>query len=257
MSKIILIFLLLQGCVYSQDMNTQSRVDQRNLLCESLCKDSIQLLQLFFERWHNEIAPISSKELMKLSDTVQTIYKMYEDYCDDYFVKYPKSRNNSPYCMFQNEISVSFYKNIHFRIETDAFAPDSSKISEITLDNFRPLPTLAKSKVLYVSPYYNSLLDYYMSDSCNCSNETSNDRELWSKSKRAKYLGKMIKPWMSTNKYHFHTPPYVNLRFNYNMKEVIVEWNIGEAFGSDLFILSKGKWKYKDSSPVINAIIGT
>jgi hypothetical protein len=146
--------------------------------------------------------------------------------------------------MVQNQIKFSIASVEHLIYPV----PDSLVIKKDSLIDFRPTHKKLQSKIVYVSKKYLSILKSFV----NCDTLKINDIDKKNYNEKdfpgwphASFLAKITEIRASTMGFLFITLPMLDIEFNKNMDEAIVNWSIGFAFGGELLVKSGGIWKYK------------
>ena len=208
-------------------------------LCEAFNEDSIPLLNLFFEEWHNSKKPFSDFEFNYASDTVKMIYKVFNNFCNREIEKNP-GYYNSHYCIIQNQIKyqISTLEHLNYPI------PDSCILISKTITDFRPFPNKIKNKTVYKSKLYDSVLEDFIKSDCGKENETKYYDLTWRGWPRANFLEQVVHIRAAMMGFSYQTLPFVSLDFNKNMNEVIIHSSLASSWTSELFVLSEGKWKF-------------
>jgi hypothetical protein len=101
-NALAILIILLKTSVYAQT--------QKAILDGAYNNNSLKQLDKFFKTWNREIRPISTKELAKLSDTIQNIYNVYYTFY--------KPVSNSDFLLDSAKAS-DFYSNISYAILPD------------------------------------------------------------------------------------------------------------------------------------------
>ena len=216
---------------------------KENQLCEAYEKDSIALLNNFFNNWANEIKPISNNEILKLSDTLKIVYKVYENFTHNRLIKYRNVYNTTKYCMVQNEIE---FRISNENLLLNPILPSEIVYSKILL-NFRPVINDLGSQIVYVNHLYASVLRSFIKSKCGGKTNSKYSGDPWNCWPRANFLSKVVSLRASLMGFHFHTLPEISLTFNKSLNEVIISACFGSMWTEELYVLSKDGWKFKES----------
>jgi hypothetical protein len=204
---------------------------------------SLTMLKQFYTQWQSEIKPISKKERSKLSDTLQKVYQVFEFYSN--LNEKPNRYNRSLYCMVQNQIEFSITNVDHITFPL----PDSLLIKKDTLIDFRPIHKKLQSKIVYLSPLYLSVLKSFVNQDTLQINDV--EKKMYDKVDfpgwpHANFLANITEIRASTMGFLFTTFPDLDIEFNKNMDEAIVNSSIGFSFWGELLVKQSGIWKCKE-----------
>lgn len=213
---------------------------QEDLLCQAFRTDSLQLLEQFFNNWQRDRIPLSRDNRTHLSDVHRAVYEIFEDFSDRELASVPDRYTRSPFCMIQNEILFSLVDTSHF---DDSMA---SKAVMDTIENFKPLPSSLRSRVVHVTPRYETLLQDFIKGTCPGSNKRAYDKP-WPGWPRANFLEQKVHLSASLLGFRIHTLPWVSVQLDSTLTQALVKWSRGNIWGTDLFRVTNGRWEHVKS----------
>jgi hypothetical protein len=213
---------------------------QEDLLCQAYRTDSLQLLEQFFTNWQRNRVPLPHEDRAKLSEIHQIVYRLFEDYCDEDLNKDSSGYSRYPFCIIQNQIQYSV-------VDTAVFARSySSHDYSDTIKDFRPLPESLRSKVVYVTPRYELILQSFIKGNCPGSAKNAYER-LWRGWPTAGFLEQMVRLRASLLGFHIHSLPWLSVRLNSTLSQAVVDSYRGNTWSTDLYRIANGRWVHTES----------
>ncbi len=220
-----------------------SGLSQEELLNLAYQKKSNRILGQFFSRWHQEIKPITEEELTSQSETLQTVYKLF----DSFFKEHDGSRWNRvlykgrSYFIVQGKVSYRLVEepgkhglmSVSSREEHQQFLA-----SRDSIDNFRPIVKSSKTKVVYLTEKYETLLYNFVGMNRLTKEESSH---------RLHFLTKQIKISLNHwgNWWHMINHPEIwHVEFDKKLQTAYMEYYFVAAGGSAYFDKTPQGWEF-------------
>jgi len=259
--SLVLIFLLL-SCSNPLGPDTTA-LSQEELLNLAYQNKSNGMLGEFFSRWQQEIQPISEQEFASQSEIEQTIHEIFEKFYDP---RYPSKLGGSEWGdkLYQGHSYFIVHNKLYYRQVDEPGSENTLWFSSReeyeqfvatrdSIDNFRPRLDFSKTKVVYLTEKYESLLNDFLGRDLSQVGESNiaNPAQAEGESQnRLQFLKKKanIIPGHWGFSWHILTHPEIRLiELDNNLQKAHIEFRIVYEGGYAKFEKEPQGWKMVDA----------
>ncbi|PWU03537.1 MAG: hypothetical protein C5B52_03200 [Bacteroidetes bacterium] len=250
MARIFLAF-----CLFYFATNTFGQKNDTTLY-HSYKSASISGLQVFFENWASETAPITKETLEKLNDTTKNIYQIFQAFYNPIDIRRTGGSEwgndiykNVKYFIIQNKINFSVVESLS--IDTNHLRDIELPKNEnyILLQNFRPQLSFPNIKCVTLTDHYDSVLNRFLGNShykLGAGNLMSPAKSKGESEKRMQFLSSCIKIWYGHwgGYWQLHSYPYaIRIILDKGFQNAIVDYRMVYEGGYAYLKKVNNDWK--------------